>query len=663
MVTIKYQPDIKAMLKNKSHSGSSIKVVNEFVYKTGGKRLYNQTNKQNTYFSQHAKHCHCKTVPVIEIMQDDEKNTEEQIVIKMPYIHGFSISELLLPEPGIINQWAKSILNFLTFVLDQSSNIEFGEIKHQFESKLQHLRAHISDPVYEKISSVLHKVPLSTLVPVGFCHGDLNYLNMLVTSSNDIYLLDFLDTFLESPLQDFSKLRQDLLYNVCEHLDSSYCKVELRIVNEIILSKLYQQWSHIWDSELLQLFDMFTLIRIIPYYTDIKSHLEECVLEMDKFQMREAAVTSLNKHVLRETPSHEKRHWTTLIVPAAGNSSRFPSTRPKWLLTQPNSKLMIEDAINKLDLTSVSEIIITILQEHLDRHCGGDICWFPTKIKTIPVRICILLESTRDQVETIVQTINRMNIRGPIFCKDCDNQFSVNVIAGNYTCTSRISSITRDLDAKSFVSTDRNGMITQMSEKKIISQNFNCGGYSFESSVQFLWAVEILRKLTENQKTHLNVSHVIQMLLNNGVFFAEKTTKNYEDWGTYDTWMKYRSKYKSLFLDIDGVLVKNGNRFWQPKWGETHPLQKNMDFLKKLYNTGCYKFILCTARTEDFKQVTEHQLQQFDFPFDQIVYNVGHCQRILVNDFSAQTNPFPSAKSISLKRNSDELELYQHELI
>ena len=32
----------------------------------------------------------------------------------------------------------------------------------------------------------------------------------------------------------------------------------------------------------------------------------------------------------------------TLILPVPGRSSRFPGMRPKWLLTMPDGKLMLE---------------------------------------------------------------------------------------------------------------------------------------------------------------------------------------------------------------------------------------------------------------------------------------------------------------------------------
>ena len=46
------------------------------------------------------------------------------------------------------------------------------------------------------------------LIPVGTCHGDLTFSNILF-NGNNYYLIDFLDSFIESPLLDIVKLRQD----------------------------------------------------------------------------------------------------------------------------------------------------------------------------------------------------------------------------------------------------------------------------------------------------------------------------------------------------------------------------------------------------------------------------------------------------------------------
>ena len=47
---------------------------------------------------------------------------------------------------------------------------------------------------------------------------------------------------------------------------------------------------------------------------------------------------------------------TTLILPVAGKSSRFKGLRPKWLLTMPDGKLLIEKSIRNIPNIKVTDI-------------------------------------------------------------------------------------------------------------------------------------------------------------------------------------------------------------------------------------------------------------------------------------------------------------------
>ena len=47
----------------------------------------------------------------------------------------------------------------------------------------------------------------------------------------------------------------------------------------------------------------------------------------------------------------------TLIVPMAGQSSRFPNTRPKWMLTHPaTNRFMVTESISGINLDFFDKI-------------------------------------------------------------------------------------------------------------------------------------------------------------------------------------------------------------------------------------------------------------------------------------------------------------------
>ena len=54
-----------------------------------------------------------------------------------------------------------------------------------------------------------------------------------------------------------------------------------------------------------------------------------------------------------------------LILPVAGQSSRYPNMRPKWLITLPDGKLMIEKSVEKFNLKIFNKVYVVVLKEHL----------------------------------------------------------------------------------------------------------------------------------------------------------------------------------------------------------------------------------------------------------------------------------------------------------
>ena len=81
----------------------------------------------------------------------------------------------------------------------------------------------------------------------------------------------------------------------------------------------------------------------------------------------------------------------TLIIPCAGSSTRFPNMRPKWMLTLPDGKLMVEKAIEGLNSKTFDRIIITILREHVEKY-ESDL-WLK-QIFENQVEVCIVEDST-----------------------------------------------------------------------------------------------------------------------------------------------------------------------------------------------------------------------------------------------------------------------------
>lgn len=70
--------------------------------------------------------------------------------------------------------------------------------------------AGLSDALAGKMLRALDAVKDCNIGAQGFCHGDFTLENIMVDSSGELYLVDFLDSNFEHPIQDFIKLGQDV---------------------------------------------------------------------------------------------------------------------------------------------------------------------------------------------------------------------------------------------------------------------------------------------------------------------------------------------------------------------------------------------------------------------------------------------------------------------
>ena len=156
-------------------------------------------------------------------------------------------------------------------------------------------------------------------------------------------------------------------------------------------------------------------------------------------------------------------------MPCAGLSTRFPNLRPKYLLTDYNGKLMIENAAkNFIDKYRVT---VVILEEHDKK--------FNARQKLndafgYKIDIIILDKPTTGPADTVYQAIKRgrINTNSPILIKDCDGFYDADIVDGNAIYVSKLSKNPdiRNAPAKSYTITNEQNIITTVVEKQIVSK-------------------------------------------------------------------------------------------------------------------------------------------------------------------------------------------------
>ena len=335
-----------------------------------------------------------------------------------------------------------------------------------------------------------------------------------------------------------------------------------------------------------------------------------------------------------------------LLIPCAGKSSRFPTERPKYLLTMPDGKLMIQYTTELL-LPKFDRVLFAILRQHDEKFHSSTILkkLFPK------CEILILEEVTKGQAETVTKMLEYFDVKSSFLVKDADAYFE---ISSSYESNKNYISLCNakkllnaKLYNKSFADISDQNYILRTS-LEIISNYFSCGGYFFSEPAAF---VENFKKYEKMQiDGEFFISNIIDVMIDEGHIFHPMECTNYEDLGTYEVWKEYRKTKSSYFFDLDGVVYENGSEFWKPKWGENKIFNEAKEKINDLYNSG-NQIILVTSRSEEFRDITVKQLKQDGLQYHKLIMGIFHGTRYLVNDYS-KSNPFPTAKAINTKRDS-----------
>ena len=274
------------------HSGCEIVIVHEdndlFIHKSTHDsgyvpRLVNQANKQIA--ASKIEYQNIRVPKVFEVEQNETSAT-----IKMEYIYSRNYVEHF-EQAGF--EQIKYLIGAIKYFIDLEINNSRIETvpSHILTDKMADVarkvekNVHLKDDaeaqeLVRKSSIVMDKVG-NMVLPVGMCHGDLTFSNILF-NGNNYYLIDFLDSFIESPLLDIVKIRQDtsylwstLMYN------KPFDKVRLSIISEKIDVAIdeYFKSKYKWYRDYYMPLQLMNFLRILQYGHDDKviSYLKKVI--------------------------------------------------------------------------------------------------------------------------------------------------------------------------------------------------------------------------------------------------------------------------------------------------------------------------------------------------------------------------------------------------
>lgn len=269
-------------LKIHGHSGCNLKII-----ETGGK-LYVEKSCKESYIprlkKQYEKQYNAadnyqSNGGQFKIPYPSWKNDS----IYMPYVHSMSFVEYF--ERASLDDINKLITAVEQYILTECMNSDDTEVKVLvFTDKVKSVydnaqknilfnQNHLDTIKHHCDIIINHLLSLGDTInlPIGACHGDMTFSNILFQNSGKHFLIDFLDSFVETPLQDIVKIRQDTLYGWSLMMtDQKYNNAHVKSVMKYIDKRIYNDFRELKIMEHYDMLQYINILRIVPYVKDIK---------------------------------------------------------------------------------------------------------------------------------------------------------------------------------------------------------------------------------------------------------------------------------------------------------------------------------------------------------------------------------------------------------
>jgi len=280
----------------KGHSGCNIDIIendNQLLIRKSSnskkylERLYQQGLKQQN--DKAALNCDVKVPKIHELIKGDD---EAYIIMDYIYAKNF-VDYFEQASRQDIDHFIKTFEQYINNEIEQCTveNVSKDIFVNKMESIIENCKKNdilttnalvnmyvpgkeIVDSVnnvLEKSLNVFKNLPNEIRIPIGVCHGDLTFSNILFTSNN-FYFIDYLDSFIETPIQDIVKLRQDTKYFWSTMMyNKKYDSIRLKIIFDYIDKKIDEYFSDFeYYKDTYNILQLMNILRILPYVKEVK---------------------------------------------------------------------------------------------------------------------------------------------------------------------------------------------------------------------------------------------------------------------------------------------------------------------------------------------------------------------------------------------------------
>lgn len=272
----------------KGHSGCQIDVKREkdslFVYKSTRDlhyfdRLQLQAKKQQD--AEQLELQHIRVPKIFDVYKDNYS-----VTIKMEYVYSKNfIGYFEYAGFEQISYFIKALCLFLDYEIKNSPilTVNGDVVKRKFDDVYQKTINNKALNNDREILELMNKSAIhfanikDMLLPIGKCHGDLTFSNILF-NGNNYYLIDFLDSFIESPLLDIVKIRQDSAFLWSKLMfEGNYDEIRLKIVADKIDQEIVNYASQFEWFRYYPLFQLMNFLRVLQY-----AHEEKVIIYLKR---------------------------------------------------------------------------------------------------------------------------------------------------------------------------------------------------------------------------------------------------------------------------------------------------------------------------------------------------------------------------------------------
>jgi len=264
------------MIKIIGNSNYKVSIINDkndiFILKKSfskndSDRLKKQIQKQE-YFLNHQNDFIMISIPKILTKYKDKYIIE--------YIYSYDIIQYLnIMNINHINKFININIQFIKTLLKNSNKIKINQ--QIIIEKINMIQNKLRSSLLLNNKNDNHKIILKSIqylydhinifnneIPINICHGDLTFSNMLINYDHKLYLIDFLDNFIESPIMDIIKLRQDTKYKyILQLYNHNYDKNRINILFNYMNTKIENEFQE-YESY-FEYLDLMNFLRILQY--------------------------------------------------------------------------------------------------------------------------------------------------------------------------------------------------------------------------------------------------------------------------------------------------------------------------------------------------------------------------------------------------------------